>query len=561
MISKTDLIYPDGRAVTRGDVARVRYRAAIEAPGRSGWPYDASAMTGPELSDWWPYNQSPDIELNFTNDLVRARQRDLIRNNGWATGSIQRLADGMVGANFHVVPQPNWRWLQRQYGPSFDAQWAAEFRAEVLAEYRMWADDPDFWCDAQRAMSVGQIFYLAAQTKLAEGESLIMPLWLPENTGWGAARFNTALQMIDPDRLSNPFNAPDTHHLRGGVEVNDHQAPIAYHIRRAHPNGYYDASLAMVWDRFERATPWGRPLVIHDCERARIAQHRGTGILTPVLSRFRMLAKYDQAALQAAVMRTMVGFFIKSPLDPDQVRQSLGLDIGASDEMMRRSLGFYNSIANGMSDRADLAVAGTRMPILGPGESIETADGRVQADDFQAFEHMVLRSIAAATGESAEEVTKDYSQTNYSSARAAMLSAWRRMLVRRADFVTGTATPVYSCILEEIIDRPGGLTSLPHGVGIEEFIASKPAWTRCTWIGPGRGWVDPVKERQGELLGLDAGFGTLSETTANISGAYWEDTLDERAVEEARFKQLGLTRPAWAIGAEAQTIDEKPKPQ
>ena len=359
----TALIRPDGTAITRADVVRAKYRASIESPARAGWPYDASAMTGPELGDWWPLNQSPDIELNFTTDLIRARQRDLIRNNGWATGSIVRGADGMVGANFHVVPQPNWRWLQRQYGPTFDAQWAAEFRSEVIAEYRMWADDPNFWCDAQRSMNVNQIFYLAARTKIGEGENILMPLWLSENVGFGAARFNTALQMIDPDRLSNPFNAPDTHNMRGGVEVNDQQAPVAYHIRRAHPNGYYDASLAMEWDRFERMTAWGRPLVIHDCERDRIAQHRGVGILTPVLSRFRMLAKYDQAALQAALLRTMVGFFIKSPLDVEQVRQMM--ELGGDDKAV--GLSAYETMRNSLSERDALRMNGVHMPVLGPG--------------------------------------------------------------------------------------------------------------------------------------------------------------------------------------------------
>lgn len=554
MTKNSALIYPDGSTVKKADIARVKYRASIEAPTRSGWAYDASSMIGPELGDWWPYNQSPDMELNYTTDIIRARQRDLIRNNGWATGTIQRTADSMVGPAFNVVPQPNWRWLQRKYGPSFDAMWAAEFRAEVISEYRMFANDPDFWCDAQRSMSVNQIFYMAAKTKVGEGENLLMPLWMPENVGFGAARFNTALQLIDPDRLSNPFNHPDTHNLRGGIEVSDSQAPIAYHIRRAHPNGYYDASMSMIWDRFERSTAWGRPLVIHDCDRDRISQHRGTGILTPVLSRFRMLAKYDQAALQAALMRTLVGFFIKSPMDVEQVK--MAMELGGDDRSM--PLSAYEMMRNSLSERDNLRMNGVHMPVLGPGESIEVADARGEAEDFNAFEHTFLRSIAAATGESAEEVTKDYTQTNYSSARAALISAWRRLLVRRADFASGTATPVYSCILEEIIDRPGGLTCLPHGVGLFEYIESKAAWVNCTWIGPGKGWIDPVKEREGELLGLDAGFGTLSETCASVTGANWQDVLDQRAVEEAYLKKLGLTRPQWAAGVPAQQV-EKPQ--
>ena len=38
----------------------------------------------------------------------------------------------------------------------------------------------------------------------------------------------------------------------------------------------------------------------------------------------------------------------------------------------------------------------------------------------QEFEQSLLRYIAAALGVSYEQLSKDYSQTNYSSARAAM---------------------------------------------------------------------------------------------------------------------------------------------
>lgn len=557
MSKSAALIYPDGTLITRGDVNAVKIRASIETPGRTGWPYDASALSGSEIGDWVPFLQSPDSEITYNADIMRARSRDIIRNNGWAAGSITRIADGMVGNNFHVIPQPNWRVLQRAYGPAFDATWASEFRAEVIAEWRMWAEDPNFYCDAQRSMSVTQLFYLAARHKLADGDSLVMPLWMDERLGFGAARYNTALQVIDPDRLSNPFDYPDTHNMRNGVEVDDDQAPIAYHIRRAHQNDYYDASLSVIWDRFDRQTAWGRPLVVHDCDRDRAAQHRGLGILTPVLTRFKMLAKYDQVALQAAVMRTLVGFFIKSPFDPDQVREAM--DLGNSDKRM--ALSAYQTMRNSLSDRDSLMMNGAHMPILGPGESIEKADARGEADDFDSFEHTFLRSIAAATGESAEEISKDYTKTNYSSARAALLSTWRRMMTRRSGFTTGTATPVYNCILEEMFDRPGVLSSMPHGVGVEDFIGMRAAFARCKWIGPGRGWIDPVKERAGELMGLDSGFGTLQQTCADVAGEWWQDVADERSAEEEYWKKTGMTRPAWMNGVIANQISERPKPE
>ncbi|MDE8344641.1 MAG: phage portal protein [Acidocella sp.] len=548
------LIYPDGRSISRADIAMVRVRAGVNSPNPSPWPYDAATRYGNDIADWYPFLRSPDSEINLDSDLIRARSRDLVRNDGWASGSITRITDSMVGSNFHVVPQPNWRVLQRMYGPTFDATWAAEYRSAVMAEWRMWAEDPLFYCDATRSMSATQMFYLLARHKLIDGDALVMPQWMPERVGYGAARYATALRVIDPDRLSNPYEMMDTHNLRGGVEVDGDQAPVAYHIRRAHQNDYYDTGLSMIWDRFERQTPWGRPLVIHDCDSDRADQHRGLGILTPVLSRFKVLARYDQVALQAAVMRTVVGFFIKSPFDAEQVRQAM--EIGDNDRSML--LSGYQTIRNSLGEEGGVSMGGARMPVLAPGEDIATAQSQNEAEDFDTFEHTFLRSIAAATGESAEEISKDYSKTNYSSARAALLSVWRRMLTRRANFTAGTATPIYNCVLEEMMDRPG-LLPLPDGA--PDFVSMRAAYARCKWIGPGRGWIDPVKERAGELMGLDAGFGTLDQSCADIGGTYWEDVLDERAVEEAYFKSKGLTRPDWAGGVAAQQISEPPKPE
>ena len=549
------VIHPGtGRMITTREVAQVRMRASLAMRDRGfGGAYDAGLMRGPEVGEWFPVNQGPDSETAYSADLIRARNRDLERNDGWATGTVSRGADGMVGTDFHPIPEPNWRALARVAGPTFDATWAAEFRSQVISEWRMYANDPLFYCDVTRTGRLGSLFYLGARHKLVDGEALAMPLWMPERVGYGAARYATAVKLLDPDRLSNPFNAPDNHYLRRGVEVDDYQAPVAYHIRRAQQNDAYNAGLSLSWDRFERQTDWGRPLVVHDFERNRADQHRGMGILTPVLARFRVLAKYDQVALQAKVMKTIFAMFIKSPMDVEQIMNAMQLTGDPNDEL---KLSSFQTMRETLGE--DVFVGGARIPRLDPGSDVTTVKADGDADDFNVFEHTILRSIAAATGESAEEISKDYSQTNYSSARAAMLSVWRTMLRRRSSYANGFCTPIYIAWLEEAIDN--GFVPLPNGA--PDFVSMRAAYGQCRWIGPGRGWIDPVKERQGELLGLDAGFGTLNQTCADIGGLYWEDVLEERAVEEAKFKSLGLTRPVWASGdVSASLMDEKPRPQ
>lgn len=548
----TTLVDASGHVIAAKDIARIRARAVLAGNNPSAFAYDAQQVVSQELASWLPWLRSPDSEINYTRDRVVARARDLIRNDGWATGAVNRLLDAAVGGHFHPVPAPNWRALSA-YSPAFDATWSAEFAGAARSEWQMWAEDPNRHNDAERTLTLTQQLRLALRHKLIDGDGLSIALWAPERVGLGAARYSTVIQIMDPDRLSNPNQMMDTHKLRGGVQIDDLGAPIGYHIRRAHQNDWYDAERSMVWDYFPRETVWGRPIVIHDFDRDRASQHRGNGLLTSVLSRFKMLTKFDSVSLQAAVLRTLIGFFIKSPYDAEQIRMAMETE---DDSEAKLSPSYYQGMRQAWHEEQPVTMGGVRVPIIAPGESIEAVSGGEHATDFEAFEGAFLRSFAAATGQSVEEISGDYRRVNYSSARSAMLMAWRTLIRRRQDFVAGTATPIYGAWLEEACDTHlRGL--LPRGA--PPFYEMRAAYSHAKWIGPGRGWVDPVKEPQGEVLKLDAAMETLEGTTANISGRYWLDVLDERQVEEAAMKERGLRLPDWA-GLPAQEAAQKPLP-
>ena len=65
------------------------------------------------------------------------------------------------------------------------------------------------------------------------------------------------------------------------------------------------------------------------------------------------------------------------------------------------------------------------------------------------------------------------------------------------------------------------------------------AYTRCKWIGPGRGWVDPVKEAQACQLRMEIGLSTLENECAS-QGLDWEEVVEQRVREKNKLKDLGL---------------------
>jgi lambda family phage portal protein len=193
------------------------------------------------------------------------------------------------------------------------------------------------------------------------------------------------------------------------------------------------------------------------------------------------------------------------------------------------------------------------MPIMFPGESIQTVSATRPNSNFDGFEAACLRNIASGLGLSAQQLSNNWSDVNYSSARAALLESWKTLTRRRMDFSNGFASQIYCNFLEEATD----IEDLPLPKGAPEFWEARSSYARCKWIGPGRGWIDPVAEKQGAVLGMDAGLSTLEEECAE-QGVDWEEVLDQRAKEVSRFKELGLELPKWA-GEDAKQSIKKPE--
>lgn len=535
----------DGRPLLPAPSVR---RARALAPG-GGAPYDAADVYGDHVAAWRPFLWSPDGELNLYRDRIVSRVRDLVRNDGWASGGVTRILDNAIGPNFRPIPQPDYRALAAYTGnDAFDAVWADEFRRAVAARYRTWSLDPGRYCDAGRRLTVPQMFRLAFRHKLVDGDALGLLLWLPERVGPGRARYATTVQLVDPDRLSNPQLRFDTREIRGGVEIDEFGAAVAFHIRRAHQGDWFTAAESVTWERIPRETPWGRPIVVHDFDHDRAGQHRGgAGVLTPVVQRFKMLAKYDSTELDAAIVNAIFAAYIESPFDHSLLQDALGDDA--------ESLGAYQAGRAAFHEERRIALGGVRVPTLFPGEKINAVSATRPASNFRDFEAAVLRNGASAMGISAQQLSNDWSDVNYSSARAALLEAWKTIGRRRHDFGIGFAAPIYGALLEEAMD----VDELPLPPGAPPFMECRGEYSRARWQGPGRGWVDPVAEKQGAVLGMDAGLSTLEQECAEGAGEDWEEVLDQRKVEIEAFRARGLTPPSWAaMNVSASDSSKKP---
>ena len=164
-----------------------------------------------------------------------------------------------------------------------------------------------------------------------------------------------------------------------------------------------------------------------------------------------------------------------------------------------------------------------------------------------------LRHIAAGLNIPYELLLKDFSKTNYSSARAALLEAWRFFHGRRRWLMDYWLRPIYELWLEEAVNA--GVIDAP------DFYTKRYAYSRCRFIFGGRGWVDPVKEAEAAGIRMDLGISTLEQECAEQGGDY-EEVMDQQALEREMRVARGLPdraapvpRPAAQLRSAEQDED------
>lgn len=488
--------------------------------------HEAADLVSRAFADWRPGLGSADADLLDERDTISARARDLARNEALTASAYQTYRDNIVGHVLRLSAQPDYRLL----GIDKDAADAWGNTAESW--FRTWADTIE--CDAARTQNLLGLTHQALNGSLMNGDAIAISHWLPSPDSLWATR----LQLIEADRLATPPSLATRDDIRGGVEINAFGAPIAYHIRKTHP-GERNPGL----DEYERIpafTPWGRRRVIHLYDKERSGQSRGKAIVSAVMKDLRMAGNYAQAELKAAVVNALVAAFIESDLPPESIAALF------SDQTDSNVLSYWQTA---FSDKNRPVLEGGAIIPLAPGAKLASHNPGRPAAAFGVFMEHVVRRIAAGLNLPYELLLKDFSKTNYSSARAALLEAWRYFYGRRRWLTDQWLLPIYELWAEEAlatgrIEAPG-------------FYQNKYAWLKSRWVFAGRGWVDPVKEATAAKLRIEAGLSTLEMECAE-QGLDWEEVLDQQARECERRDELGLPEP----GATAtNTPIDSPDPQ
>lgn len=518
--------------------------------------YQGASTQNANFGTWQPRLASADAEILHDAPTIRARARDLVRNNPTARQAVRVSRQGTIGAHFRLVLRPDYEFLGLEHD---DVVPWARMAERVWEQY---AHGTGCWLDAGRRFSFTELMALAHDSDFVDGECLVAAEWRDDGTPW-----QTCFQVVDVDRLSNPYGWPDSIALRGGVALDRFGAPTGYHIRQAHPGDIGIVGMRpWIWEMVPRETPWFRPIVMHSFDPVRAGQSRGVSEFASVIQALKMGKEYAEAELANAVVRAGFVAVLTSAMNFEKAAEALGQggwDPSAVDEHgnaiadpltalafanLEQTAAYYNEL--------NLTVNGQKIPKLSPGDDLKFLGENTPGSGYAAYVRSQILNVAAGLGVDPVGISQDFSNVNYSSAKMAWSVNGGHAESRRARLVRMLAMPIVGAWMEEAVQS--GRLPMPKGFAPDDFYVVRDALVRGTFLCAGKPTLDPLKEAQANQIALGYGGKTLEELCAE-DGTTVEERLTQIARENHQRERLGLM-PVGALPPAPLDTDDDEQP-
>jgi len=490
-----------------------------------GGAYEAADQFDRSVATWLPPIQSADADIIPNKTMADARVNDMIRNDGYSQSGANIHKNSIVGSMYMLNAKPELRVL------GLDEGWQNEFQEEVEAKFTLGAESVNCWLDATRSMTFTGLIRLAIGVYAAAGEVLATAEWLRSST----RPFKTAIQMVDPGRLRTPFQRMHDNSVRGGIACDRFGAAQGFYIQNSMTQG-----LGMMMSELTDYSyvpafkPWGRRQVMYIREQTRPHQTRGVSDMLAGLTEAKIAKQFRKVTLQNAVTGAMFAATIESELPSEAVYSQLGSgQVKLGTAIGNYGTEFLNAVAAYSAKAKGMQIDGVKIPHLFPGTKFQLRPVGTPGGVGQEFEQSLIRYVAALLGVSYEQLSKDYSKTNYSSAKAGLNETWKFMQARKKAVADMLATMIYMLWFEEMIGR-GEIETMKYSKAPNYYDGlNAEAYCGAEWIGAGSGQIDELKETQAAIMRIKAGLSTY-EIELGRMGRDWRKVFMqlEREIKE-----------------------------
>ncbi len=345
--------------------AQARARAAAAALAQRH--YEAAA-SGRRTENW--SRRSTDANAAASGNVLsylRAQARDLVRNNPWAKRGLRRIAVNTVG--WGIRPKPGGAGAKR-----------------IAELWKAWGETTD--CDAAGRLTFYGLQRQVMMTVAEAGEVLVRRRFRRPSDGLSIPM---QLQLLEPDYLDatkDGIIGQQGGPIIQGVEFDAIGRRTAYWLFAEHPgSGRFGTPVS---------SRYAAEDVLHVFYQERPGQVRGPSWFAPVDVRLHDFDEYEDATLMRQKIAACFAAFVT---DVDGTAPAIGEP--GSDAASGKPT---DTLEPGMIQN------------LPPGRQV-TFGTPPATNDHQSFAAAALRGVAAGIGSTYEDLTGDYSQVNFSSAR------------------------------------------------------------------------------------------------------------------------------------------------
>lgn len=448
------------------------------------------AMTGRRMSTWGLSPSGPNTALYSSLGNLRARSRELVRNDPQIDGGLDTLVSNLVGMG--ITP----RWQLDD----------AKLKADIQAKWNEWIYDSD---------AAGLLdFYgqqcLVARSVIESGEVFVRfrpryfsdPLPVP-----------LQLQILESDHVDAGYNAiaPNGNEIRMGIEFDRIGRRVAYWMFRDHPG-----------EQFVTQRSYGERVrvpanqVMHVFKPLRPGQQRGRPWLSSIIALAHETNAYDDAEVVRKKSAAMFGGFITKPPEDDDAPSPLGK---------------YDS--DDAEGNSVVALEPGTFPELPPGYEVNFSQPADVGGNYENFtKRQDRRQARGFGGLTYEKFTGDLEGVNYSSIRAGNLEFQRQC----KQFIYNVLAHQFcrpvskywlnQAYLARILDLPG-------------FRKTPRKYWRIKWTIDGWPWVDPEKDFKAAKGMVRAGFSSRTKEVGE-RGEDAEEIDRENKADNERADSLGL---------------------
>jgi lambda family phage portal protein len=452
--------------------------------------------------DWTVVNTSANFELRRSLRVLRARSRNVARNNDLIKKFLSMVRNNVSG--------PHGMKLQAR---AVDTRGELDTQLNAKVE-RAWRE----WCHKQTASLSGKLSFRdierKADTHLArDGEVLVRAVYTDN-------KFGFALRFYSVDWLDETYNErlPNGNRVIMSVEIDGDDRPQAYWLTP--PPADYQFLDTNQPGRYRTRVPAEE--IIHcylpdDENSDDDSQTRGVPWTHTAMERLKGLAGYVDAEITAArVSACKMGFFKKTSPDEDEETYD-GEDERGVELMDSASPGQFGVIP----EDYDFKEWNPDHPNTNAGAFLKT----------------MVRLIASGLDVTYFTLAEDLEGVNYSSTRTGLLAerdTWRGLQQFKIEHFN---RPIFLLWLR------AAMLSGALDIRVSDYKRLlDPAFQARGWR-----WTQPDKEADATVTGINNGFDTITDTLAE-QGIELEEYITKRNRELKLLKAAGIETAPMASG-------------